>query len=186
MPNKDTAQYFGDVIAYLLPGFLGLWAVAAFDPLARAWLGVAAEKESTVGAFLFALLASLAVGVLLNGLRWKMLDDHVFEWPKVGVPKRPKLDRTKLGANLEAYVDLREQQFRFFQFYGNTFMAGLLVILALLVMWAQGRIHWNWIDGLSLLVAVPAGEALLFGCARSCLTKYREETRSLLGQRDAA
>jgi hypothetical protein len=126
---KDISANFGLVVAFLLPGFVGLWGFSLhYGPLQNLF-EVAEESETSIGAFLFVVLASLAMGVFVSGLRWSILDcinEHS------GLPK-PNLDYKKLiekeGA-LKAYDFFNENCYRYYQFYGNMAVAFLGAYIA--------------------------------------------------------
>jgi hypothetical protein len=176
MPSKDSAQYFGYVIAYILPGFLSLWVVASFDATAAAWLAATPQKDATVGAFLFAVLASLGLGVFVNGVRWTLLDDWLFKksWRWANVPKRPELDFSKRTQHADAYRALQEDQFRFAQFYGNAFIALAFVGCMAVVEWASKTLVASRAQEFTYPMAFLFVEVFLFRSCRSCLTKYRQ------------
>lgn len=65
---------FGVVIALVAPGFVTFQAVSYHMPTARAWMDAATNREQSVGVFLFVLLASLAIGVVVSGVRALVID----------------------------------------------------------------------------------------------------------------
>src|ERR1035441_9077609 len=130
---KPPSLDFGVVIAFVAPGFVAFWAAAYHMPLATAWMAAAADKEQNVGVFLFVLLASLSLGLVVSGvrdlvidnlLRWRFLGKHAvsplnLDWSKA--------DEKKLILLLAA----RDNHYRYYQFYSNTLTA--------LIFWAVAR-----------------------------------------------
>src|SRR5438045_3076559 len=73
---KDvTEKNFGVIIAFWLPGFLFLWGLSYASPEVATWLAKSSGSEPTVGGFLYATLASLAVGLLINAVRWLIVQE---------------------------------------------------------------------------------------------------------------
>ncbi len=163
---------FGLIIAFLLPGFIFLYG-ASFSvvPIAVSFQGAAA-KETTVGAFLIVMLASLAVGLLLSAFRWFVLD-HLFSWMGIG-KETLDFDQLRKPEALAAFHAVVENHYRYYQYYANSLMA----IVGAVVM------HLFFGDkpipcGMWLLVA--AALLVLFLGARNALAKYYERARSVLG-----
>src|SRR5437016_9037600 len=71
---KTSSLEFGTVIAFVAPGFVGFYAVSYHVPTARAWLDAASNKEQSVGVFLLVLLASIAIGLIVSGVRQLVID----------------------------------------------------------------------------------------------------------------
>jgi hypothetical protein len=167
--KQDLQQYFGLVIAYVLPGMLGLYAVSFYVPVIGEWFGVARQQEATVGGFLFVLLASIGMGVFLQALSWAFLDRFM--------PRISALDLTKRTGDVElAYQDLREQHLRYSQFYANTLIALVLVFVAWY--WAAPRTHVAVLVRLGLLLLVGF---VLFRAAVDALERYENKRAKLLG-----
>ena len=119
---KDvTSGNFGVVIAFWLPGFLFLWGLSFSLPEVHAWLENSAARESVSG-FLYATMASLAVGMLVSAVRWMIVDHFLI---CVTGLKRPKLDFSKLKDKdaFAAFQGVVENHYRYYQYYANTFVA---------------------------------------------------------------
>jgi hypothetical protein len=63
--TEVSGKNFGFLIAYILPGFVRLWAISYFSPTVRAWLvsSSSAAGAATVGGFLYVTLASVGAGL---------------------------------------------------------------------------------------------------------------------------
>lgn len=59
------SRSFGLIIAFLLPGLVGLVAVGIYHPLVANWLSTTPTTEPTVGGFLYVVLGSLAERVFV-------------------------------------------------------------------------------------------------------------------------
>lgn len=75
MTSPDNAtKFFGYLIAYVIPGFVGLYAISLHVPQVSEWLGLARTQSTEVGGVLFAMLASLGIGVFFGGVREMLLE----------------------------------------------------------------------------------------------------------------
>jgi hypothetical protein len=168
-----VTQQFGVVIAFLLPGFILLWAVQIHSSVVRLWLQGAmnpgAAEGPTGGSFLLAAIASLALGMLVSGFRWIVYDCILFGWILQDVrPKR--ISFSALSKHLPAVSILIENHYRYFQYYANSSVAlgvaglisirqlsilhGLLIVVIEVVMGAAARDSWNkYYDRLTMVLS---------------------------------
>jgi hypothetical protein len=164
---KASSLDFGVVIAFVAPGFLAFQAVAIYMPSAAALMTAAAEKDQGVGVFLFVVLASLSIGLVVSGVRAITLD-NLLRFQHLGsfaVPQL-RLNWSRVDdKNLPILLTIRDGHFRHYQFYANTLVA--VVVWAIARVAAPGpALHWqHW----ALIVAVLL--ALLFS-ARDSLRRY--------------
>lgn len=128
---KDvSAQNFGYLIAFVLPGFVALHALAQADPSLAVWLdSISAGDPRTVGGFLYVTLASVAAGLAVSTVRWLFVDAIHHH---TGVPP-PTWNDARLQDNLAAFEALVAAHYRFYQHYANTFVALLAVLATRLV-----------------------------------------------------
>src|ERR1041384_4106701 len=68
---------FGVIIAFVAPGFVTFQAASYHLPTAKAWMDAASNREQSVGVFLFVLLAPLALGVVVSGIRALVIDQLI-------------------------------------------------------------------------------------------------------------
>jgi hypothetical protein len=171
MPNISSRQ-FGLIVAFLIPGFVGLAGLAPVIPLAGQWLRPANSGGLGIGPTIYALMAATAIGMVLSCLRW-LLVDHVLEW--MGI-QGSNLDFRHIGNHLEALDYLSDNHYRFYQFYANTLMA-------ILCTYPPDRLLQT-----SPLLGSGTDLAVLFLClvlflgSRDALEKYRARAGQLMGQ----
>ena len=117
--NELSGKNFGLVIAYLLPGFVTLWGVSYFSPTVDSWIVTSQQGAPTVAGFLYVTLASLAAGLTISAVRWAMVDTlhHA-----TGIDP-PAWDFARLDERLKGFLALVENQYRYYQFYSNMFIA---------------------------------------------------------------
>src|SRR6267142_901717 len=166
----DIAKFFTPIIAFVLPGLTALYGLSFHMPVVRVWFGTAADKDTTVGGFFFVVLASLAVGLVVSGIRWMLVD-----W---WMPQRPSFDyRKRSDEKVEAALaDIRAQHYAYFQFYSN--MACALVVA--FVGWQTSN-RPPWMTFVEAFVGVAALCVIMLVVARDCLNKYDEKTTGVLG-----
>ena len=162
--NQVTSPTFGLVIAYLIPGFLALSGLVPHLPTIEAWFGAPPAELPTVGGFLYVTIASVTVGLTVSTVRWLVLD---YVHAQTGL-RAPPLDFSRLQDNIDAFHAAVDYHYRYYQFYGNS-------IIALLVISAGRWPPWGLLAGLPpCLVGFGLLFLLvLFFCAsRDALLKY--------------
>jgi hypothetical protein len=106
--------------------------------------------------------------LVVNALRWFLLDSlHHF----TGLTP-PRLDFSRLQANMEAFQLAVEHNFRYYEFYASMFLAAAFYSVAD----QCSRGLWSpWI-----LAGFSAMEAVLFITSRDCLRRYYSRTGQML------
>jgi hypothetical protein len=169
---KDVSdKNFGVIIAFLLPGFLFLWGLSYSSTDIATWLARStADHAPTVGGFLYATLASLAIGLLISAVRWLVID-HIHEW--TGVPY-PDLNFTNLKDKdrYAAFVGAVENHFRYYQYYSNTLISAICAFICYLC--TKGN------PSLKIWVATIAITIALFLGSRDALKKYYDRAKAIL------
>jgi hypothetical protein len=166
-----SADNFGLLIAYILPGFVCLWALQPLVPAVRAWLAAQPSDAPSVGGFLFVTLASAAAGMLVGTVRWAVLDQLHH---RTGI-RPPRWNLSRLTSNLAAFRTLVEWHYRYYEFHGNMLVA--VTFLYAVRLFAAGRLpgEGGWTDLLFLATAT----VLLLG-SRDTLRKYYARSGELL------
>jgi hypothetical protein len=172
--GKDTLdRYFGLSIAYLIPGLIALYGISYQVPELRTWFGVVAESETTLAGFLFAMVASVGVGVMLSAVRSFLLED-VTGWarPRTGV------DWSKRKEVESAYQALLNDHYTYYKCYGNTAVA--IVVFAACYFWSfrNELTVWQWIGA---VVGTTLFVALLVYKAVDCVCRFEDKRGDLLG-----
>jgi hypothetical protein len=168
--KEITDKNFGLIIAFLLPGFLLLWFVALSDndkSEIGPWLK--SFSDPSVSGFLYVILASLALGLIISAVRWAMVD-HLLGWcfRLCGKPL-PEIDFSKLRDpdKFAAFQGVNENHYRYYQYYSNTLVA---IVVGGLIYLIQAK------ESPSPLVTliVVALILILFAASADCLFKYHE------------
>jgi hypothetical protein len=166
-----TQDNFGLLIAYLLPGFVVLWGTAYHVEAIQLWLQSTAPNAPTIGGFLYATLASTALGLVISAVRWASVD-RILGW--MGV-RQPEWNFDQFSERLAAYEVLVANHYRYYQFYANMLIAVLCTYLSRLM----GQKTWHGGEGW-IAVGVVLVEAILFVGAWDTLRKYYIRTGALL------
>ena len=168
--KEESVTDFGLLIAYLLPGGIGLFGVGQLSPEIQTWLGTAALTSVTIGGFLTVTLVAVGVGLLASTIRWLVIDSFHH---RTGI-KPPRWEFARLAEQVEAYEFLVEVHYRYYQFYANSLVAMSFAYFA-----------WRSRTGYGLTLRLSDGALLaviiLFVAAsRDTLRKYYERAGSLL------
>jgi len=174
--NEVSANNFGPLVAYLVPGATVLLGLRPFSPLLQSWFAATAADAPTIGGFLYLTITSVAVGMIVNAIRWSVVDT-LHAW--TGLPL-PTLDFSRLGENVSAYQLLIQIHYHHFQFHANMLVATAIAYVAYR---AHTGIHgtFGWLDiGIVLL------EGVFYVTSRDTLAKYFKRTHQLLQPRGIA
>jgi hypothetical protein len=169
-----VAENFGLAIAFLCPGLLVLVGLSFFnDPLAQG-LRTVASADSSLGGFVFIVVASAGLGVFISNARYFLFDRGLLKVPLLGVPD-PAPDSgvvRRVGDRAAAWDVLRDQFYRYYQFSSNTAVALALVFVSW--WWKTGHI-----PAIRLVVAFGVAELVLVAGAVDTIKKYRTRTNHL-------
>jgi hypothetical protein len=116
MPIISSRQ-FGLIVAFLIPGFIGLAGLTPLIPIVADWLRPVNLGNFGIGPTVYALMAATGVGMVLSCIRWLAID-HLLAWS--GIPASD-WDFRKLHDHLETLNYLSDNHYRYYQFYANTF-----------------------------------------------------------------
>lgn len=169
--DETTERFFGLTIAYVLPGFVSLWGASSISPILATWLTAEPQANPAIGGFLYALLASLAAGLIISAVRWALIDSlhHC-----TGLPF-PNPDFSKVHERLEGFELAVQLYYRYFQFYANMFIA---------IAFAQGcRVSAGVVPTKTEWAVVLLLEAILLAASRDSLSRYYARITQLLGTR---
>ncbi|MEM9167042.1 MAG: hypothetical protein AAGB48_08450 [Planctomycetota bacterium] len=169
--RDTTTRHFGLLIAYIAPGFIGLWGASYLYPDLRDLLIGSRQEGPSLGGFLYVTVASIASGMLANAVRWALLDSMHHA---TGL-KRPDWDDGRLHDRVVAYEWLVENHYRHYQFYGNTLVTLLFAWLCWRGSIADSRMGFDELDVTMCFVVL----VLALG-SRSTLNRYYQRVDRLL------
>ncbi len=154
-----TSESFGLLIAYLIPGFIGLWGLSYVSPDIASWIGTSEAERQTIGGFLSGTVAAVGAGLTASTLRWLIIDPLHHH---TGI-RLPEWNFQDLYARTEAFSVLIEIHYRYYQFYANSIVA---MLFAAAMRWA--------IQGVGILEVILAVGmvGLFYAASRDTLRKY--------------
>jgi hypothetical protein len=176
---KDlSATSFGYLIAFLLPGIFGLYALRSWSPQVGVLLQPILQANASVGPSFIFLVVAIGIGVCLSGVRFFILERGVYRKYCLDEKLYVGMDEKRLAIH-RAIV---EEHYRYHQFYGNCAIA--LIILFAGSLW---HLHANWSCGqiLGWTVAFIAFLLLLERSAKDAFTKYIKKCNNLPTQNGA-
>lgn len=114
---KDvTTTSFGLIIAYLLPGLVGLYSLTFWSESARRVSLTFLNAQSDFGLSLMVLAGSVVVGLEVNVLRFLVYERVLCRTKRLGPGTFRKLtDDTKVAV----FTAVIEENFRYHQFFGS-------------------------------------------------------------------
>src|SRR5271169_3932821 len=104
-----SSKQFGLIVAFLIPGFIGLAGLLPLMPIVSEWLRPVNLGDFGIGPTIYALMAATAVGMILSCVRWLVID-HLLQWS--GIPA-PAWDFRQLENRLEALDYLSDNHYKF-------------------------------------------------------------------------
>ncbi len=149
---KDlTSTSWGYLIAFLLPGVLGIYALSFWFPELGVMLQPIKKADATVGPSVVLLLIAVGVGLCLSAARYFVLQKRLYKKKSLSDAFNKTLTPEKLAV-LRAYA---EEHYRYHQFYGGCFIA----VLILYTGWLHGQ--WPFKGAIPHALLVTAGFILL-------------------------
>jgi hypothetical protein len=173
--SKPPSLDFGVLIAFVAPGFVAFAAASYQLDVPKAWMAAASDKEQNVGVFFFVLLASLSFGLVVSGIR-ALVIDRLLRWRRLGqhalLPLN--LDWSKVDdKKLTLLVTVRDNFYRYYQFYANSLVSLILWLIARTFSDAP-RLRWPfWV--IAVLSAIA-----LFLAARDSMQRYAMAVEQLM------
>ena len=167
---ESLNKNFGLLIAFVLPGFVYLVGAVALENGGNIDWPRQISSLSDLGALLFFVLASTAIGIVLSAVRWIVLDNihHA-----TGL-HAPALDFRNLEVKQASFMLVVENNYRYYLFYGNTLVGVILVGMT-------GFTHEIEVSTLSIIrwIAICL---VLFCASRDSLQRFYARSRMIMGE----
>lgn len=168
----STTRVFGLLVAYVVPGFVGLTGLVPLFPPVAQWLHPVDQQALGFGPPVYAILAATAIGLVVSCFRW-LLVDQLLHWTGI---RRPRWNDDRLPETLEGFDYLVQHHFRYYEFCGNTLIAALWSYL----------LNRTFQTVTSLGVGTDLGMVILslvlFAASRDALANYFRRTARLVGE----
>lgn len=131
---KDlTSTSFGYLIAFVLPGIFGLYALSPWVPEVGDFLQSVFKADASVGPSVVFLLIAVGMGLWVSALRYFVFEKFLCKKHKLPPDLFARLIESGRLSFFKAVVD---EHYRYHQFYGGCAVA----LLALFPGW----LRWNW------------------------------------------
>jgi hypothetical protein len=170
--SEISSRQFGLIVAFLIPGFIGLAGVAPLMPVVGEWLRPANLGDFGIGPTVYAIMAATAVGMIVSCTRWLVID-HILQWTGV---VQPAWDLSRLEQHLGAFDYILDNHYRYYQFYANTLVAILWAYSVNRILQTSPLLGFGTDLGVAVLCVV------LFMGSRDALSKYYVRSGQLLGE----
>ncbi|MGE3509767.1 MAG: hypothetical protein AB7N65_12880 [Vicinamibacterales bacterium] len=171
-----TDRLIQGVMAYVVPGGVVLFAVATGSETVQRWFA-GASSGPTLAGFAFVLTGALALGFVLNAVRYCIFEEIPWFGRRLVEPT-PPLNETKRTDCAAAYRDLRRSHYDHYLGAANLAVA-LPIGLALWKGLDTSGINWPSLITMSVLVA--AATIALGVAAVSAITRYNRKRIDLVG-----
>jgi hypothetical protein len=172
---KDiTSTSFGLLIAFLLPGVLGLLGLAFWLPVPRQLFRTFLTAQSNVGLFLLVILVSLIIGLMVAAIRGLVFEHWVCRRDRLAPTDFARL---AAEARLVAFRAAVDEHYRYHQFWG-----GMTIVLpASYIFWISES--WMGMSPESAFVSlaiVAAGEGVSIWAAIVAYKTFVVRAREIL------
>ena len=118
---KDlTSTSFGYVIAFLLPGLFGIYALSSWLPNLAGLLSPIFKFDATVGPSVLLLLSAIGVGLFVSAMRFWLFEKILCRKHRLPPDTFALLYK---DAKLPAFRALVDEHYRYHQFYGGCAIA---------------------------------------------------------------
>jgi len=172
---KDiTSTSFGLLIAFLLPGLVGLYSMSCWSRTLRKVFDTFLTVNSNLGLSVVVLLAALAVGLLVTAVRWVIFECWICKKDRFGPSDFEKLDDESKLLVFRAIVD---EHYRYHQFWG-----GMCIVIPFLSI-GMFQEYWTYLSALRAvmsLIFVVAVEIISGVAAREAFHNYVTRAKRIL------
>jgi hypothetical protein len=122
---KDlTSTSFGYLIAFLLPGMFGLYALSYWFPTVGALLQPVLKADASVGPSVVLLLIAVGMGLIITAVRYYLFEKLLCRKHKLPTGMFARLvDEGRLSS----FKAVADEHYRYHQFYGGCAVALLML-----------------------------------------------------------
>jgi hypothetical protein len=165
---KDlTSTTFGYLIAFLLPGVFGLYALSLWVPQVSMILQPVLKADATVGPSAIFLALAVGMGLCVSAVRFFIFEKYLCRRHSLPANLFASLYKENKLTAFKAVVD---EHYRYHQFYGGC-------AVGLIVLFSAWLVHLHWRPDRTLLyggIGFGLAEWLLGRAAYDTFVKYVE------------
>jgi hypothetical protein len=170
-----TSTSFGYLIAYLLPGLLGLYGASYWIPEVGTTLQPITSANAAVGPSFLLLVIAVGMGLCLSAARHFLLAKFFYE-RILGYECLPgDLYKSSDSTKLAWHRALAEEHYRYHQFYGGSAVAVLVMFVGWLV---HGHLHLTF-QFLYMSLGFVFAEPLLERSSADAYGQYVQKCKAL-------
>ncbi len=173
-----TSTSFGYLIAFLLPGLFGLYALSFWVPQVGVLLQPVLTATATVGPSAVLLVVAVGMGLCISAARHFFLVKLVYEQLLKQAKIPDNLYKSLTSDKLALHRALAEEHYRYHQFYGGCAVALLILFIGWLV---HGHFKWS-LELLYAAVGFTGAELLLERSANDCHGQYVGKCNAMVAE----
>lgn len=142
---KDiTSTSFGLLIAFLLPGLVGLYSLSCWSMTLRKVFDTFLTVNANVGLSVVVLLAALAVGLLVTAVRWAVFECWICKKDHLSSSDFERLNGESKLLVFRAVVD---EHYRYHQFWG-----GMCIVIPALAI-GMFQEYWTFLSAGRIVIS---------------------------------
>jgi hypothetical protein len=170
---KDlTSTSFGYIIAFLLPGIFGLYALSYWFPQMGLMLQPILKADSTVGPSVVFLLIALGIGLCVSAARFFLFEQILCRKHKLPLNMFVHLIEDGKLSFFKAVVD---EHYRYHQFYGGCAVAFLILFIG----WLRGHLQISWYVS-TVSIGFVILELMLVSSGRQSYIRFVERSKTIV------
>jgi len=163
---------FDKVIAYMIPGVVGLQSISYYSQKVNLWINSYLYNENNLGTIFIIIMSSIGIGLIISAIRWFILDYIHY---KTGI-KKEKIPYNKLNnKNITVFKEAIANTYRYYEFYGNMFIALLSLLVSRCFYYTPFLININKINFIIIALLF-----FLFFASRDSLKRTYPTINSIL------
>ncbi|TVZ75377.1 hypothetical protein [Streptomyces sp. BK340] len=171
---KDfTVTTFGLLIAFFLPGLIGLYGFSLWNHQAAETFKTFKTSSSNIGLFLLLLMASLAVGLTLTPIRALLYEEVICKSHRPAASLYRNLRQSNRHEGFRTIID---EQYRYHQFWGNSSLAAIPLMLRVTLNCFSASL----LLGILVMLAFLAVETVTVWAAIQGYIRYAQKHNALL------
>ncbi len=171
---KDlTSTSFGYIIAFLIPGLIGLYALGCWSGQVSQLIQPALRADATVGPSFILLLVALGAGLVISAVRFVVFEKVICRSHRFPQDMFAKLVEENKLPSFRAVVD---EHYRYHQFYGGAAVAGAALYAGWVAQAPCACVRvWSWVT-----LFFTLSEILLVYAAWDAFIRYVERGNTIV------
>lgn len=166
---------FGLIIAYFLPGVVVTYSLRYISPQIDHLLRTIEAGQVVLGPAAILVIGAVVAGLIVSSARVVIFEPLL---RRTGVPEpQVRYDKLSSAQKWKAYIQIVDNIYRFYQFYGNILLA--LLLLAILKYFIGGARIFSSLRAATLFIITIGSIVTLFIAARSSMCQLCDAIHDL-------